>query len=248
MTSPPNCFQEDFPVPSFPVIFRHDNDATPDHADAAQSDAAETLLPAIFTKDPREWTRFVDRRVEILLRGGGGGGSKRGLVYAIDPVSEAVVLAAAAGKSGDAAEELAANKIRMEIIPGHVIRDISVVSDDRVDDERLAGELGRLFGDEVTSAAAGEGALTNEQLDARRDEVREWLIANRIPVEIGGANGDVIQVAGKALIIKRPYDVDHCYSLNEIILKKVQQLLRNRKEISCGGGGGGKSATTAVEN
>ena len=247
MTSPADCFQEDFPVPSFPVIFRHDNDGTPsDHADAAHpSDTTETLLPAIFTKDPREWTRFVDRRVEILLRGGGG--SKRGLVYAIDPVSEAVVLATGAGKSGDAAAELDTNKIRMEIIPGHVIQDISVVSD-RVDDERLVGELAKLFGDETTSsssaAAAGEGALTNEELDARRDEVKEWLIANRIPVEIGGANGDVIQVAGQALIIKRPYDVDHCYSLNEIILKKVQQLLRNRKESS----GGGKSATTTVEN
>ena len=239
MTTSPNCIQEDFPVPSFPVIFRHDNDATPDHADEAQSDAAETLLPAIFTKDPREWTRFVDRRVEILLR---GGASKRGLVYAIDPVSEAVVLATAA----KSAEEEETNKVRMEIVPNHVIQDISLVSD-RVD-ERLAGQLTRLFGDPGTSssavAAAGEGALTNEELDARRDEVRDWLIANRIPVEVGGANGDVIQVAGKALIIKRPYDVDHCYSLNEIILKKVQQLLRNRKEIS----GGGKTATTAVEN
>ena len=63
----------------------------------------------------------------------------------------------------------------------------------------------------------------------KKNRVKDWLTANRIPVEVSGINSDVIEVAGKALIIKPPYDVENCFSLNEIILKKVQQLLRNRE-------------------
>merc|ERR550519_3337864 len=113
----------------------------------------------------------------------------------------------------DAKESPPKSRLSVEIIPGHIIEEISVVSEAEA---TILNDLEAKI-------------LTEEELTAKRDEVRDWLTANRIPVEIGGVKGDVIQVAGKALIIKPPYDVQRCFSLNEIILKKVQQLLRNRE-------------------
>ena len=201
----------DFPVPKFPVIFRFNNDD--DDARASDSEVkndSEETIPAIFTKDPREWTRYVDHHVEILLD---DGATKSGVVHVIDPVSEAVVLV------NFVTAVTQRQTIKVEILPGLVVQKIFIVK--KADTDVLEA-MAKAFGDEV------EGRLSEEEVTLKRERVKEWLIANRIPVDVGGVKGDVIEVAGKALIIKPPYDVDNCFSLNEIILKKVQQLLMNQ--------------------
>lgn len=244
--------EADILVPTFPVIFRH-HDSLPD-ADLAQNQtdeqAPDEITPAIFVKDPEGWIRYVDKVVRIETD---NGGVVEGVVHVIDPVSEAVVIArwidgwdrTGVVSETDGIKRTASNaltksneeddvkmdcksslsKLSVEIIPGHIVKGISFVSEA---DPLILKDLDRLFG-ENDSAKSG-ATLTEETLERKRDDVKNWLTANRIPVEIGGLKGDVIQVAGKALIIKPPYDVEHCFSLNEIILKKVQQLLRNRKE------------------
>jgi len=245
--------EEDFPTPSFPVIFRHpDSFADADLARRQEAEEEEDeITPAIFVKDPAEWIRFVDKLVRVKTN---NGDVVEGVVRVIDPVSEAVVIARRTncGKVGqmgvdggsrddgtrtddvkenarvqatDAKESPPKSRLSVEIIPGHIIEEISVVSEAEA---TILNDLERLFGENDFSDSAAK-ILTEEELTAKRDEVRDWLTANRIPVEIGGVKGDVIQVAGKALIIKPPYDVQRCFSLNEIILKKVQQLLRNRE-------------------
>lgn len=248
--------EKDFPTPKFPVIFRHhDSFADADFARQQEEDEApDEITPAIFIKDPEDWIRFVDKQVRIETD---NGDLVEGLVRVIDPVSEAVVVARRthdnAGRTdaeGRTArddgtrtsddkekaglkvmevdlKESHKSRFSVQIIPGHVIKEMSVIGEA---DATLIKDLEQLFGENDSSDSGA--ILTEEELLAKREEVKNWLTANRIPVEIGGVKKDVIQVAGKALIIKPPYDVQHCFSLNEIILKKVQQLLRNRKESS----------------
>lgn len=245
-TSVPPTEDSEFLVQSFPVIFRH-HDSQSD-ADLAQRQAEEEkpfeIVPAIFVKDPEEWMRFVDKVVRVRTD---RGEVKEGVFRAIDPVSETVVMARRIGEASrrmDGTDDVPANrstgeemdcnieaesrsKLSVEIIPGLVIKEMTIVSDA---DPQLLKDLERLLGENDSSIAGS--ALTDEELAAKREAVKDWLAANRIPVSIGGVKGDVIQVAGQALIIKPPYEVDQCFSLNEIILKKVQQLLRNRKSGS----------------
>ena len=155
------------------------------------------------------WRR-VKEKLEILID---DGATKSGVVHVIDPVSETVVLA------NLVTTETQRRTLKVEILPTHVVNNISIVK--KADSDVLEA-MTRAFGDEV------EGRLSEEEVTLKRERVKEWLTANRIPVDVGGVKGDVIELAGKALIIKPPYDVDSCFSLNEIILKKVQQLLMNQ--------------------
>ena len=207
----------DFPVPSFPVIFRYNNDDDFLHAPLDEAeDESEERLPAIFTKDPKDWMRFVDHRVDMVLD---DGVVKSGVVRVIDPVSEAIVLVRRSPASGGQKP----TSLRVEIIPHHVVKEMKVVEKA---DASLLADMAKAFDDE--SSEEGRGGLSEEELVEKKNRVKDWLTANRIPVEVSGINSDVIEVAGKALIIKPPYDVENCFSLNEIILKKVQQLLRNQ--------------------
>ena len=213
-------------MPTFPVIFRHhvsqddDDDVDSPHLNSTERESEESL-PVIFTKDPAEWMRFVDQRVRIVLD---DGVVKSGVIHVIDPVSEAVVLVDDQ-LGGDDVSRID-SKIKMEIIPGHVVKEISILSKA---EPHLLKTLSTIFDEDSSSSTSSSKPLSDEELAVKREEVKEWLMANRIPVQIGGIKGDVIEVAGKALIIKAPYGVDHCFSLNEIILKKVQQLLRNKE-------------------
>jgi gem associated protein 6 len=49
------------------------------------------------------------------------------------------------------------------------------------------------------------------------------LLKNRLPVEI---NGELLNVA-EALVIQPPYGSENCVSTNEIILGKIQGLIKN---------------------
>jgi hypothetical protein len=198
-------FVSQFPVPSFPIIF-HPTDKESSWNDVEQDTQSDAVLPAIFARDPQEWFKFVDHHVHVLLD---NDVTKHGVLYTIDPVSEAIVLINITEEKG----------IRTEIILSHIVKEIILVAKA---DKNLLQRLQNLFDEELNHV------FSVEELTAKCNDVKNWLDSNRIPVELGGENADVIEVAGKALIIKAPYDVENCFSLNEIILRKVQKLLENK--------------------
>lgn len=61
------------------------------------------------------------------------------------------------------------------------------------------------------------------ELSRRRDVVCRWFGLNRIPV--ARSADDTISVANGVLTINAPYNVEDCYSSNEIILARVRTLL-----------------------
>ena len=211
MSPPKGEEEEDFPTPSFPVIFRHpDSFADADLARRQEAEEEEDeITPAIFVKDPAEWIRFVDKLVRVKTN---NGDVVEGVVRVIDPVSEAVVIARRTncGKVGqmgvdvgtrgrrdeitrtdddtdevkenaakvlatDAKESPPKSRLSVEIIPGHIIEEISVVSEAEA---TILNDLERLFGENDFSDSAAK-ILTEEELMAKRDEVRDWLTANR---------------------------------------------------------------------
>ena len=69
-------------------------------------------------------------------------------------------------------------------------------------------------------------SLSEEDLQKKQFQLKCWLLKNRLPIEVGGAKGELLTLAD-ALVIHPPYGADNCYSTNEIILGKIQGLIKN---------------------
>ena len=69
-----------------------------------------------------------------------------------------------------------------------------------------------------------ESNFENESLDlqTQRDKLIEWLVKNHLPIKLD-SNG-VINILD-SVFIRSPYGVEQCESTNEIILKRVRQLI-----------------------
>ena len=74
--------------------------------------------------------------------------------------------------------------------------------------------------------SGGHGQLTPEAESRRRGHVYQWLVENRFEPQMSPNNQD-IHVLGDVLIISPPYVPESCYSKNEIVLERIQALLRN---------------------
>ncbi|XP_052815931.1 gem-associated protein 6-like [Mya arenaria] len=163
---------------------------------------AEDLHP-IFTKDPEEWMQFVYKKVSLVTD---DGVEHVGLVYTVDPVSETFVLVNFDGED-----------VKVNIVVGHCVKAVSVLIEDS---EMYKQRLDRLF----RPIAASK--MTEEEIRNQQTVVRMWLLKNRLPVEVSGPQGENLSVA-EALVIQPPYGPDNCVSNNEIILGKIQGLIKN---------------------
>lgn len=126
-----------------------------------------------------------------------------GLVYTVDPVSDTFVLV-----------NFIDDKMKVEIVLQHAISSITVLNED-VDLNKQ--RLDNLF------RPVGQERLTDEDVKRRQNIVKLWLLKNRLPVEV---NGELLSVA-EALVIEPPYGPENCISINEIILGKIQGLIKN---------------------
>ena len=163
-------------------------------------------LHPIFKKDPEEWMKYVHKEVCVSTT---QGAEHTGWVYTIDPVSETVVLVQF--------DNTGENQTKLEMIIGHAVQSIRVLNDDV---EAHREELEKLFQTE------GMLSLTPEELQKKRQLVKSWLLKNRMPVEVSGSNGEVLSISD-ALFIEPPYGPQNCRSTNEIILGRIQGLLKN---------------------
>lgn len=125
-------------------------------------------------------------------------------MYTIDPVSETFVIV-------NFSED---DKTKLQLVLKHAITSVTVLSEDI---EINKWKLDHLF------RPSGQGTLSDEDLKRKQITVRSWLLKNRLPVEV---NGEVLSVA-EALVVQPPYEPENCISTNEIILGKIQGLIKN---------------------
>ncbi|KAL4239853.1 Gem (Nuclear organelle) associated protein 6 [Mactra antiquata] len=154
----------------------------------------------IFTKDPDEWMQYVYKQVSIMLQ---DGKEYCGIVYTVDPVSETFVLV-----------NFVDDKMKTDLIFKHATSSITILNDNV---ELNKSKLDRLFRPD------GHHNWTDEELKSRLQLLKSWLLKNRLPVEV---DGELLHVAG-ALVVQPPYNPENCISTNEIILGKIQGLIKN---------------------
>ncbi|CAH1794196.1 unnamed protein product [Owenia fusiformis] len=165
-----------------------------------------TELHPIFNKDPAEWMQYVHKEVCVTSS---DGACHYGWVYTIDPVSETIVLAQFTDSSTDIA-----------MVLGHSVKSIRVTNSNT---ETHKEKLKTLFLFKNTAE------YSKEDLQKRKFKIKSWLEKNRLPVCVSGDNNDVLSISD-ALFIEPPYSVDDCRSTNEIILGRIQGLIKNMPE------------------
>ncbi|KAM7394864.1 hypothetical protein PAMP_021639 [Pampus punctatissimus] len=151
---------------------------------------------------PLQWIRYVNKQVKVKA---GKDELLHGWLLTVDPVSASLVLVDFREVSGAS----------VRVVMGHAVQLVEVLQDA---DEETARRLQSLFAPRQTSSLN----LDPERLQRRRVSVRRWLEKNRVPVQ---EDGEQLMVAG-ALTLAAPYGPEDCCSSNQIILDRVQRLLR----------------------
>uniref|UniRef100_A0A3P8TTR2 Gem-associated protein 6 n=1 Tax=Amphiprion percula TaxID=161767 RepID=A0A3P8TTR2_AMPPE len=148
---------------------------------------------------PLQWIRYTDKQVKVKA---GKQEEHRGWMVTVDPVSASVVLV-------DFSEAGAS----VRVVMGHAVEEVEVLQDA---DAETVQRLRSAF---VLPKRPGLGP---QELRTRKGDIRCWLEKNRVPVE---EEVDKLKVA-KVLTITAPYGPEDCCSSNQIILDRIQRLIR----------------------
>ena len=160
----------------------------------------------VFRKDPEDWMQYVYKQVRVLTA---DGVEHMGWVYTIDPVSESFVLI-----------QFVDDRPQLDILMGHAITKVIVIDENT---EVHKEKLDALFRPQMFPAMSSEDIKKKQML------VKLWLDKNRLPVQVGGVADELLLISD-ALVIEPPYRVENCRSTNEIILGRIQELLKNMPE------------------
>ena len=148
---------------------------------------------------------FVDKKINVLLS---DNSRKAGWVQAIDPVTRTIVLQ-------EETDDLNAKKLTF--VMGHAIS--RVVLEESEGRPRMTDFL----------EAEKAKKYSQDDLNERKTELVEWLTKNRIPVTASLEDSAILSVMG-VLFVEPPYDPDCCRCSNEIILDRIQKLIRARED------------------
>lgn len=107
----------------------------------------------------------------------------------------------------------------VQVVMGHAVGEVKVLQEA---DQETTQRLQTYF---LPPRTRG---LDPEELSRRRSRVRRWLEQNRVPVE---EERDELRVAG-VLTITAPYGPEDCCSSNQIILDRIQKLIKTEPEQS----------------
>ncbi|KAL8591015.1 hypothetical protein ACOMHN_021780 [Nucella lapillus] len=166
----------------------------------------ETPLHPIFLHDPEEWLQYVYKKVSVVAN---DGSEHEGWVYTIDPVSQSIVLV-----------QFVEEQTQLSIIMKDTVNKMTILADSN---PGIKTKLDAMFRPKT------EMKLSEEDLKAKKMKLKSWLEKNRLPVEITGSHEEVLTISG-ALTIQPPYDVNDCHSTNEIILGRIQGLIKSMPE------------------
>ncbi|XP_061175066.1 gem-associated protein 6-like [Saccostrea echinata] len=167
------------------------------------ADEVNGAVHPIFKRDPEELMQYLNKQVSVLKE---DGKEVTGWVYTIDPVSETFVLLS-----------FMDDKTQLDLIMGPSVRQVSVLDENS---ETYKKRIEALFRPpEVQS-------LSEEELEKKKNTLKSWLLKNRLPVQVTGNNGELLSISD-ALFIEPPYEAENCRSTNEIILGRIQGLIKN---------------------
>nr|CAD7403122.1 unnamed protein product [Timema cristinae] len=143
---------------------------------------------------------FVQKYVKLVTEDG----SKHfGTVYTIDPVSTSVILV-----------QRDSDKMRLLLFPEHNIHSLDICN------KNSPAQLQQLFAPSTT-------AWNKEMAEIQLCKLKDWLKANRIPIE---EDGNILKLQD-VLEIHPPYKVENCVSTNEVVLGRIQGLITSMPEI-----------------
>lgn len=149
---------------------------------------------------------FIDKKIIICLC---DNSRKEGWVLAIDPVTYTVVLQ-------EETDNLTSKKLTY--ILGHAIT--------RVVQEENGGPCPA----KINFIELGNSKeYSEDEILKRKGDLIEWLTKNRIPVTESSEDNAVLSVMG-VLLVEPPYDPESCRCGNEIVLDRIQKLIRARKD------------------
>ena len=157
----------------------------------------------IFTRDPEDLMQYLNKQVCVLKE---DGKEVTGWVYTIDPVSESYVLMSFTDE-----------KTQLDIVMGPSVRQVSILDENS---ETYRKRIEAMFRPPEVQA------LSEEEMEKRKNILKSWLLKNRLPVQVTGNNGELLSISD-ALFIEPPYGVENCRSTNEIILGRIQGLIKN---------------------
>lgn len=163
---------------------------------------------------------YTDKRIIIYFA---NSCKKVGWVHAIDPVTRAVVLEEENESSSGG------NSRKLAFVMGHAISHVILEEEDIYPKEGLRREINELIESRKTNE------YSKDELAKLREEMIEWLTLNRVPVSQCPDNEAVLSVMG-VLFLEPPYDSECCRCSNEIILDRVQKLIKakqNHVTITC---------------
>ncbi|CAN9510037.1 unnamed protein product [Ophioblennius macclurei] len=153
---------------------------------------------------PLKWNGYVHKHVNVKV---GKDEEYRGWLLTVDPVSASLVLVNFRGQGAS-----------VRVIMGHAVEQVEVLQEA---DRETAELLNNYF------LPLRAPKLDPEDLKRRRGCVRSWLEKNRFPVE---EDGNELRVAG-VLTITAPYGPEDCSSSNQIILDRIQKLIRTYRDV-----------------
>lgn len=177
--------------------------------DPVEQENDSASLHPIFTRDPSDWMKLIGCQIQACTE---DGHQHVGHVYTVDPVSQSIVLVS----FGDNAPETSCN-ISLKLLVGSSVTDVKIVSEAA---EAVNQRFHRLFRPAVAET------LSDEQMNVRKLRLKSWLEKNRLPVSLGGDSGQLLLVAD-AITVQPPYTEDSCLSTNEIVLSRIQGLIKN---------------------
>lgn len=157
--------------------------------------------------------KYSNRRVVVFLN---NSSKKEGWVHAIDPVTRTIVLEEENDKSCRARSK------KLTFIMAHAMSNLVLV-----DQDVYSNEVHHEITDFIGSGKSSE--YSEDELAKMRGEMMEWFALNRVgPVTQCSDNPAVLSVMG-VLFLEPPYDPECCRCSNEIILDRVQKLIRAKQ-------------------
>lgn len=162
----------------------------------------------IFTSDPEQFMQWLYKEICVTME---DGSTLTGRCYTVDPVSQSIVLVKI--------DQCDNSVDKVKVVMGHCIENVTVL------DENI-GKYKAIL-DSLFRGACDDGkTLSPEELESRKESLKLWLLKNRLPVSVSGEDSEILSIA-EAVFIEPPYGANQCRSTNEIILGKVQGLIKS---------------------
>lgn len=160
-------------------------------------------LHPIFVSEPEEWMQYVYKKVSLMTD---DQEQHEGWVYTVDPVSQNFVL--------------------VQFTDDRTT--LSIVMHESIVKKTLLGETSPAIEQKLDALFRPKSEInyTEEELNSRKEKLKLWLERNRLPVQVTGNRGEVLTISN-AVVIQPPYGVHNCHSTNEIILGRIQGLMKS---------------------